>query len=98
MSAAVLEREDGNPHIFDIRQSYDSLDLKEEIVNGLAASPPVLPSLLLWDEEGQRFFDELTQTPTYYPFHGEIEVLSRYGSDIGASMPANGVLLELGCG
>lgn len=97
MSPSVLEPEDA-PQIFDIRQDYDSLDLREEIRNGLGARPPSLPSLLLWDDQGQKLFDRFSQTPTYYPFHSEIEVLNRNGADIGASVPAGGALLELGCG
>ncbi|KAI1387346.1 histidine-specific methyltransferase [Hypoxylon trugodes] len=97
MSPTVLDLED-QPQIFDIRQNYDGLDLKGEIVRGLGSQLPTLPSLLLWDDQGQDLFDRFSQTPTYYPFHGEIEVLSRYGSDIGASVPAEGALLELGCG
>lgn len=97
MSPSVLEQEDKR-QIFDIRAGHDSLDLREEIKNGLGSQPPTLPSLLLWDDQGQKLFDRFSQTSSYYPFHGEIEVLSQYGSDIGASMPAGGALLELGCG
>lgn len=97
MSPRLLEPED-NPIIIDIRQRDDSLDLKGEINAGLRSQPPTLPSLLLWDDEGQKLFDQFSQTPSYYPFHSEIEILGRHGSDIGATAPADGALLELGCG
>ncbi|KAI3326430.1 histidine-specific methyltransferase [Xylariaceae sp. AK1471] len=89
---------EGQPQILDIRQGYNSLDLKEEITNSLRSQPPSIPSLLLWDDQGQKLFDRLSQNPSYYPFHSEMDVLSQYGSSIGGSMPADGVLLELGCG
>lgn len=97
MSPLILEPKD-NPIIIDIRQLNDSLDLKAEINAGLCSQPPTLPTLLLWDDEGQKLFDQFSQTPCYYPFHGEIEILGRHGFDIGATAPSKGALLELGCG
>jgi uncharacterized SAM-dependent methyltransferase len=97
MSPSTLRQDDG-PRIFDIRQSFNSLDLEGDIITGLQSQPPTLPSLLLWNDRGQMLFDRFSQTPSYYPFHSEIEVLSQYGSHIGGSIPTDGVLLELGCG
>ncbi|KAI3317692.1 histidine-specific methyltransferase [Xylariaceae sp. AK1471] len=97
MSPSTLRQDDG-PQIFDIRQSCNSLDLKEDIITGLQSKPPTLPSLLLWNDRGQMLFDQFSQTPSYYPFHSEIEVLNQYGSHIGGCIPTDGVLLELGCG
>ncbi|KAI0521402.1 histidine-specific methyltransferase [Xylaria bambusicola] len=89
---------DDDLQIFDIRQSGESLDLKSKIITGLQSLAPTLPSLLLWNDRGQRLFDRFSQTPSYYPFHSEIEVLNRHGSNIGECIPTSGVLLELGCG
>ncbi|KAI8945775.1 histidine-specific methyltransferase [Xylaria longipes] len=89
---------EGQPQILDIRQGHSSFDLGEEIVNGMRCQPRSLPSLLLWDDRGLKHFDRLSQKPAYYPFHGEIEILRKYGSSIGSSIPVNGILLELGCG
>ncbi|KAI1815244.1 histidine-specific methyltransferase [Poronia punctata] len=86
------------PHIYDIRNSYETLDLKEEITLGLQSHPPVLPSLLLWNERGQHAFDRLSQVPSYYPFHGELDVLNRHGPQIGGHIPSDALLVELGCG
>ncbi|KAI0449216.1 histidine-specific methyltransferase [Xylaria acuta] len=89
---------EAQPQILDIRQGHSSFDLGEEIVNGMRYQPRSLPSLLLWDDRGLEHFDRLSQKPAYYPFHGEIEILRKYGSSVGSSIPANGILLELGCG
>jgi uncharacterized SAM-dependent methyltransferase len=97
MSPIKLEPE-GQPRILDIRQSHSTLNLAEEITNSLRGQPPSLPSLLLWDDRGQKLFDRFSQRPSYYPFHGEMDVLSQYGSSIGASIPTDEILLELGCG
>ncbi|KAK6860297.1 N-methyltransferase [Apiospora arundinis] len=86
------------PRIIDIRQGPDHLDLKEEIVRGLELQPPMLPELLLWSDRGQSLFDRYSLGPSYYPFHSELEILSKYGHEVEIRMPANGAILELGCG
>ncbi|KAI1278956.1 histidine-specific methyltransferase [Xylaria sp. FL0933] len=84
--------------IIDIRQDVNTLDLRAEIISGLRPDNPTLPSMLLWDDRGQKLFDRLTQCPSYYPFHSEAEILSERGCELGESIPDQGVLLELGCG
>lgn len=84
--------------IYDIRQHAEHTDLRKEIIKGLSSSPPSLPSLLLWDDNGQELFDRYSQTSTYYPFHSEIEVLDRYATDIAECVPCGSALIELGCG
>ncbi|KAI0106222.1 histidine-specific methyltransferase [Nemania sp. FL0031] len=89
---------EGNAQVLDIRQGHSSFDLREEIVNGMRGQPRSLPSLLLWDDLGLKHFDRFSQNPAYYPFHGEIEILRKYGPNIGSRIPADDILLELGCG
>ncbi|GAP83930.2 putative duf323 domain-containing protein [Rosellinia necatrix] len=86
------------PQIFDIRQGDDNFNLEEEIINGLTSQPPWIPSLLLWDDRGQKLFDRFSQRPSYYPFHSEMKVLTQHGSAIGDSIREDGILLELGSG
>ncbi|KAI1275327.1 hypothetical protein F5Y07DRAFT_400553 [Xylaria sp. FL0933] len=97
MSSIKLEYED-QPEIMDIRRGHSTFNLVEEITGGLRMQPPKIPSLLLWNDRGLKLFDRYTQEPSYYPFHSEVEILRSHGSGIGTSMPANGMLLELGCG
>ncbi|KAJ2999321.1 hypothetical protein NUW58_g38 [Xylaria curta] len=89
---------EGQPQVLDIRQGHSSFSLGEEIVNGMRCQPRSLPSLLLWDDRGLEHFDRFSQGPAYYPFHGEIEILCKYSPSICSALPANGILLELGCG
>lgn len=85
--------------IYDIRQdTSECVDLRREIIKGLWSQPRSLPSLLLWDDNGQDLFDRFSQTPTYYPFHSEIEILDRSASEIAESLPESSALIELGCG
>ncbi|KAI1824255.1 histidine-specific methyltransferase [Xylaria intraflava] len=86
----------GESSIIDIRQGLSTFDPVEEVTRSLRGHS--LPSLLLWDDKGQEWFDQLSQTPTYYLFHGEIEILRLHGASMAATVPANGMLLELGCG
>nr|ABF29401.1 hypothetical protein [Xylaria sp. BCC 1067] len=89
---------EGQPQVLDIRQGHSSFSLGEEILNGMRCQPRSLPSLLLWDDRGLEHFDRLSQRPAYYPFHGDIEILCKYAPSICSALPANGILLELGCG
>ncbi|KAI1733479.1 histidine-specific methyltransferase [Xylaria scruposa] len=84
--------------IIDIRQDVNTLDLRDEVISGLQADHPTLPSMLMWDDRGQKLFDTLTQCPVYYPFHSEAEILNESGCKFGESIPDQGVLVELGCG
>ncbi|KAI0533539.1 histidine-specific methyltransferase [Xylaria digitata] len=97
MSPIKLELEE-QPQLLDIRQGQSNFDPVAEITRGLTSQPLSIPSLLLWNDRGLKLFDRYTQIPSYYPFHSEIDVLRLYSASIGASMPAGGVLLELGCG
>ncbi|PHH92576.1 hypothetical protein CDD83_6738 [Cordyceps sp. RAO-2017] len=97
MAPIVVQGDDMAP-VFDIRQDMHSIDLANDIRNGLAAANPFLPSLLLWDDRGQKLFDDFSQTASYYPFHGEVEALNLHGSHLSRSVPDGGILLELGCG
>ncbi|KAK2758726.1 hypothetical protein FQN54_003416 [Arachnomyces sp. PD_36] len=85
--------------IYDIRQdSSPCIDLRGEIIKGLKSQPKTLPGLLLWDDNGQQLFDVFSQTPTYYPFHSEVEILDHRASEIAGSVPEGSALIELGCG
>jgi hypothetical protein len=84
--------------IYDIRQDTKSTSLKQEIIQGLSADPPSLPSLLLWDDRGQELFDSFSQTPSYHPFHSELEIINKRAADIARSVPDKSALIELGCG
>jgi uncharacterized SAM-dependent methyltransferase len=94
----MMPEPEKDPRIFDIRHDYENLHLKGDVINGLATQPRTLPSLLLWNDQGQKLFDILSKTPNYYPFHSEMKILSQHGMEIGRNVPQDGALLELGCG
>lgn len=84
--------------IHDIRQSRHEVGAREALVQGLISSPPRIPEFLLWDDKGLALFDLFVQTPTYYPFHSEIEIFQQYASEIVKGIPSGSVVIELGCG
>ncbi|KAF9220091.1 hypothetical protein BS17DRAFT_810846 [Gyrodon lividus] len=74
--------------------------IRTEVATGLsrAYNEKELPSLLLYDEEGLRLFEEITYQPDYYLTGLEIGILSKYASQIADSIPDGAILLELGAG
>lgn len=97
----MLELDPTDPQgiqVFYIRRQMESVDLREQIYSGLSSTPLQMPSLLLWNDEGQRLFEKLSQTPDYYLNEKEIEILSHKADEIVGSIPPGSVLIELGCG
>ncbi|KAH8424834.1 uncharacterized protein LDX57_002577 [Aspergillus melleus] len=84
--------------IHDIRHKVESQDLRKHIVDCLSSEHPSLPSLLLWDDKGQHLFDQFCRSPTYYPFHNELQVFRDKAEEITAQIPSGSTLIELGAG
>ena len=93
-----MNRKQTNGRIIDIRQRDDQTDLRSEVINGLLSSPLELPDLLLWNTKGQKLFDAFSQTPDYYLYSREIDILTRYADDMASRLPSDCALVELGCG
>jgi uncharacterized SAM-dependent methyltransferase len=66
---------------------------------GLAAVPhKTVPCSFLYDAAGSRLYDQITEMEAYYPYRAEAALLAAHGPAIGAALPADAVLVELGCG
>lgn len=87
-----------NCDIRDIRKDVDGIEVGEEVIKGLLSDPPHLPEALLWNDTGLELFDRFSQTPSYYPYHSEIEILNEHASKIAESVTTGGAIIELGCG
>lgn len=73
------------------------MDLRTDVQEGLTRQPKALPPKYFYDERGSRLFDEICQTPEYYPTRTEDALLARVATDIvHRSRPA--LLVELGSG
>jgi dimethylhistidine N-methyltransferase len=70
----------------------------EEVREGLSAHPKQLPPKLFYDAEGSRLFEQITETPEYYPTRTERSILEQYGPAIVAQAGPNLTLVEMGAG
>ena len=87
--------------ITDIRRDRLETSLIEEIIVKLDPSgggERQLPTLLLYDEQGLKLFEDITYLDEYYLTNAEIEVLESHGSDIIKQVPPGTMLIELGSG
>lgn len=69
--------------------------------DGLERSPKKLPSWLLYDDEGDRLFQQIMHMPEYYPTRCEYDLLTRHKDDILRLFDAERTgfqLIELGAG
>ena len=57
-----------------------------------------LPTMLLYDEKGLKYFEEITYLDEYYLTDAEIEILKRYANSLAARIPNGAILTELGSG
>lgn len=88
--------------LIDIRKNANTLNLAESIRRGLKGEGDgtvrSLPSLLLWDEQGLKYFEQITYSPEYYLTNTEISLLKRNAEEIVRSLEPGSILLELGSG
>lgn len=77
----------------------DDLDkaLRQDVREGLTASPKTLPPKWFYDERGSALFEEITRLEEYYPTRREREILVGRAGEIAALTGAE-TLLELGAG
>jgi uncharacterized SAM-dependent methyltransferase len=72
-----------------------------ELLAGLRAEAPLpktVPCSFLYDAAGSRLYDAITALDAYYPYRAEEDLLIAHGPAIGAALPADAILVELGCG
>jgi L-histidine Nalpha-methyltransferase len=72
--------------------------MAEEVSRGLSALPKRLPPKLFYDAEGSRLFEQITETPEYYPTRTERGIFERFASEMAAQAGNRLTLVELGAG
>ncbi|KAF7159443.1 hypothetical protein CNMCM6106_006716 [Aspergillus hiratsukae] len=90
-------------NILDIRSDKEEVQLKESLEQSIRTAcrddgEAAMPDLLLWDEKGLRYFEEVTYTPSYYLTNEEIGLLERHKYQIAEHIPSGSMLVELGSG
>jgi len=87
------------PEIIDIRSDTTGFNLKKLIVDGLKdEKEKTLPTLLLYDDDGLRLFEEITYLDEYYLTEEEIAILGQYADKIADRIPDGSLVVELGSG
>jgi len=78
---------------------YEKQDFEVEVLYGLSSTPKCLPTKYLYNDEGTRLFQMITQLPEYYLTRCEAEIMEANKSKLAELMgdePFN--LVELGAG
>lgn len=91
----------GQVDIIEIHQNNFDTSLAKDIYAGLDTpngEKRTLPTLILYDSEGLRLFEEITYLDEYYLTNAEIDVLTTHAKRIVEQIPENSQLVELGSG
>ena len=80
------------------RQALLASPIADEVLRGLTSRPRRLPPKLFYDAEGSRLFDEITETPEYYPTRTERGILTQSAGEMVRQAGKNLTLIELGAG
>lgn len=93
--------EPGHSNIIDIRSETFESSILEDIKRGLRAPDgreKTLPTLLLYDTQGLKLFEQITYLEEYYLTNAEIDVLTNYADEIAKRIQPGGIVVELGSG
>jgi len=73
-------------------------DFGEEVHEGLRASPKWLSPKWLYDQEGSRLFDLITELEEYYPTRVETQIMLDHVGEMAREIGPNAMLIEFGSG
>jgi dimethylhistidine N-methyltransferase len=69
-----------------------------DVAHGLALTPKRIPPKYFYDAMGSDLFEQITETPEYYPTRTEAELLERHGETIVEDAGLPETVVELGSG
>ncbi len=87
--------------IIDIRQGgldFSIIDDMRKKLNPGKGEEKEMPTLLLYDEQGLKLFEDITYLEEYYLTNAEIEVLIDHADEIAKSIRPGSQVVELGSG
>ncbi|KAL8807284.1 MAG: hypothetical protein Q9182_000789 [Xanthomendoza sp. 2 TL-2023] len=87
--------------IEDIRRDGSDASVLDELRTGLRpqhGGEKRMPTMLLYDEQGLKLFEDITYLDEYYLTNTEIEVLQHHATAIATAIPEGCEILELGSG
>ena len=69
-----------------------------DVLEGLAQERKAVPARWFYDHRGSELFEEITRRPEYYPTRSEVEILTRFGGEIGEGVGPGRAVVEFGAG
>ena len=82
----------------DVRAAGDPRRFRDDVLEGLGRVHKATPPKWLYDDEGSRLFEAITEAPEYYPTRTEAALLAQVAPDIAARLPDGAALVEFGSG
>lgn len=87
--------------VIDIRGHEIQSSILDDMRRDLNPAPGVekrMPTMLLYDEQGLKLFEDITYLGEYYLTNTEIEILERYADSIAERIMDGAQIIELGSG
>ncbi len=78
--------------------SAENLLFAQDVLHGLAQHPKTLPCKWFYDQRGSELFEQITQTPEYYPTRIETGLLHRLTDELPTLCGELETVVELGSG
>lgn len=75
-----------------------TVSLREEVLQGFAASPRAVAPKFFYDETGSALFDEICRQPEYYQTRTEMDILRGALPELVRLLGRHSILVELGSG
>ncbi|MEQ8746098.1 L-histidine N(alpha)-methyltransferase [Pyruvatibacter sp.] len=97
LTAKKATRHDGALAFF-VDQKPALSTFRDDVLTGLSASPRAIAPKYFYDERGSELFDQICQTPEYYPTRTELGLLETYGADIARAVGPSSLVIEYGAG
>lgn len=95
-AAAASDTDDALAFFVDAKPTLSTFI--DDALAGLAASPKRIAPKYFYDARGSELFDEICQTPEYYPTRTEMGLLADYGSEIAEAAGPDCLVIEYGAG
>jgi dimethylhistidine N-methyltransferase len=73
-------------------------DYAQALLDGFADTPRRIPCRFLYDDEGSRLFERITELPEYYPTRTEMALLTQHAREIAELAGPKAEIVELGAG
>ncbi len=75
-----------------------TVEFRHDVWKGLAQPVKQIPAKYLYDAQGSRLFDAITELDEYYPTRTELGILSQHGAEMIEALGRQALLVEYGSG